>query len=86
MCCGGGGGVSANPRAESLRLKVFNRKKEQLDGMQVKTMVTSCANCRDMLEDGLEQYGMDIKVRGLSDLLAEHLPEIDTATQGGEES
>jgi Fe-S oxidoreductase len=28
-CCGGGGGVSANERAEELRLKVFKRKKAQ---------------------------------------------------------
>ncbi|MCU7807960.1 MAG: (Fe-S)-binding protein, partial [Candidatus Thiodiazotropha sp. (ex Semelilucina semeliformis)] len=30
-CCGGGGGVSANERAEELRLKSFDRKKHQLE-------------------------------------------------------
>ena len=30
-CCGAGGGVSANERADEIRLKVFERKKAQLD-------------------------------------------------------
>ena len=72
-CCGGGGGVSANPRADELRLKVFSRKKSQLDAINVKTLVTSCSNCRTMLEDGLEHYHMDQNVIGLTELIAEHL-------------
>ena len=74
-CCGGGGGVSANPRADELRLKVFSRKKSQLDAIAVKTMVTSCSNCRSMLEEGLEHYHMDTNVIGLTELIAEHLAE-----------
>ena len=72
-CCGGGGGVSANERADELRLKVFARKKSQLDELQVDSLVTACANCRLMLEDGLEEYHMDLPVVGLTELLAEHL-------------
>ena len=71
-CCGGGG-VSANPRADELRLRVFSRKKSQLDAVNVKTLVTSCSNCRTMLEDGLEHYHMDQNVIGLTELIAEHL-------------
>ncbi len=85
-CCGGGGGVSANERAVPLRRRAFHRKKEQLDGLQLTTLVTSCANCRDMLEDGLEYYDMDIEVKGLADLLAEHLAESEPGAQGGEQS
>jgi Fe-S oxidoreductase len=72
-CCGGGGGVSANERAEALRLKVFGVKKRQLDALQVDTVVTACANCRNMLEEGIEHYGMHIKVVGLTELIAEQL-------------
>jgi Fe-S oxidoreductase len=72
-CCGGGGGVSANERADELRLKAFGRKKSQLEALNVDTLVTACANCRLMLEDGLEEYRMEIPVVGLTELLAEHL-------------
>ncbi len=72
-CCGGGGGVSANEETEALRLQVFKRKKRQLDALDVDTLVTGCANCRIVIEEGLEEYGMDIQVIGLTELLAEHL-------------
>jgi Fe-S oxidoreductase len=73
-CCGGGGGVSSNERAEPLRLKVFNIKKRQLDALNVSTLVTSCSNCRTMLEEGLEHNEMEnIEVIGLTELLADHL-------------
>lgn len=77
-CCGGGGGVSANSDADSLRLKTFKIKKQQLDGTGVKTLVTSCSNCRHMLESGLEEYQMDMEVIGLSELIAEHLETHET--------
>ncbi|MCU7815889.1 MAG: (Fe-S)-binding protein [Candidatus Thiodiazotropha sp. (ex Lucinoma kastoroae)] len=72
-CCGGGGGVSANERAEALRLKVFKRKKSQLDDLNVDTLVTACANCRLIIEEGLEEYRMEIPVVGLTEMIAEHL-------------
>jgi Fe-S oxidoreductase len=72
-CCGAGGGVSSNERADELRLRVFNRKKSQLDAVRAEGLVTACSNCRIYLEEGLEDYHMDIPVTGLTETIAEHL-------------
>jgi len=74
-CCGGGGGVSANERAEKLQLTAFKRKQAQLEKLDVDTMVTACANCRIVLEEGLEHYHMDIRLVGLTEMIAAHLEE-----------
>ncbi len=81
-CCGGGGGVSANERADELKSKAFNQKKSQLDELGVDTLVTACANCRITLEEGLERNDMDIPVIGLTEMLADHL--VEEPGKGGE--
>ncbi|MBU0622615.1 MAG: (Fe-S)-binding protein [Gammaproteobacteria bacterium] len=74
-CCGGGGGVSANSRAEPLRLEAFKVKKRQIESTGVHTLITACANCRIVMEEGLEHYHMKVEVLGLTELLAEYLVE-----------
>ena len=74
-CCGAGGGVSANERAEEMRLQVFQRKKDQLDAVKPDAIVSACSNCRIHLEDGLEEYNMDIPLLSLTETIAEHLAE-----------
>jgi Fe-S oxidoreductase len=66
-CCGGGGGVSANHRAEELRLKVFTAKKRQIEAVAPRQLVTACANCRNVMEEAIDHYQMD--------LIAEHLED-----------
>ena len=39
------------------------------------TLVTACANCRLVVEEGLEAYRMEISVVGLTEIIAEHLVE-----------
>ena len=78
-CCSGGGGVSANERADEIKMKAFREKKSQLEQVNVDTLVTACANCRITLEEGLEEYEMDLPVVGLTELIAEHLVEDEEA-------
>ena len=74
-CCGAGGGVSANERADEIRLKVFERKKAQLEEVRPDAIMSACSNCRIHLEDGLEEYNMDIPLLSLTETIAEHLAE-----------
>jgi len=74
-CCGAGGGVSSNERADEVRLKVFQRKKDQLDEIKPDAIISACSNCRIHLEDGLEEYHMDIPLMSLTETLADHLEE-----------
>ncbi|HEX8962337.1 MAG TPA: (Fe-S)-binding protein [Rhodocyclaceae bacterium] len=74
-CCGGGGGVGANERAEPLKIVAFKRKKSQIEELGVDTMVTACANCRVTIEEALEHYHMDVEMLGLTELVADHLEE-----------
>ena len=74
-CCSGGGGASAIEEGEALRLEAFKKKKTQFDAVRPDRVVTACANCRIVLEESLEHYRMDIPVIGLTELIAEHIPE-----------
>jgi Fe-S oxidoreductase len=74
-CCGAGGGVSTNERANELRLKAFGAKKSQLDAIQVDGMVSACSNCRIHLEEGLEEYHMDVPILSLTELIEKHLAD-----------
>lgn len=76
-CCGAGGGVSANERADELRLKAFQRKIDQFDAVEAEGVVSACSNCRIQIEDGLEEYHKDIPVLSLTETLADHLVDKD---------
>ena len=80
-CCGGGGGVSGNERAEELKHTAFNRKKSQIEELKVDAVVTACSNCRMVMEDGIESNEMDMPLLGLTELIAEHLVEVTKQSQ-----
>jgi Fe-S oxidoreductase len=74
-CCGAGGGVSSNERAEHLRMAAFKQKKAQIEEVEPDRLVTMCATCHTQLEEGLEEFNMDIPVVGLTEMIADHLVE-----------
>jgi Fe-S oxidoreductase len=76
-CCGGGGGASTIEEGEELRLEAFKRKRKQLDAVKPDRLVTACANCRIVLEEGLEHYNMNLPVVGLTETIAEHIPDAE---------
>lgn len=74
-CCGGGGGVGANPRAADLRAQALKLKRRQFVEAGAQGVVTLCAFCRHTLEDGMESLDMDTEVLSLAELLADYLDD-----------
>jgi Fe-S oxidoreductase len=72
-CCGGGGGVIANRRADGLRRRAFEIKMRQLDATAAALTLTSCANCRQSFDDGEAHYRWDRHMGSLLELVAERL-------------
>ncbi len=81
LCCGGGGGVSANPRAADLQAAAFSCKADQLNAIDgLEAVVVPCANCRTVFEEGLENNDMEhLEVLGLGELIAQTLADAEKA-------
>ena len=58
-----------------MRQEAFKVKKSQFETVKPDRVVTACANCRIVLEEGLEHYQMDLPVVGLTEMVADHLVE-----------
>jgi Fe-S oxidoreductase len=73
ICCGGGGGIIAIKEADPLRYAVFGLKMDQLKEVGATTVTMTCSNCRLQFTDSVAHFNLDVKVRGLSQLVAEAL-------------
>lgn len=73
FCCGGGGGVIANRRADELRYQAFRIKMQQMDATGADVRLTSCANCRQTFDDGSAHFHWDKPMGSLLELVAEQL-------------
>jgi len=73
VCCGGGGGVISIKEADPYRFAAFNLKLEQMKKIGAKRVTMTCSNCRLQFTDGVQHFNSDVKVMGLSEMVAEAL-------------
>ena len=72
-CCGGGGGLIAQPEMKEVRMQGGQPKVDQIKRTGAKWVVTACENCKTQLEDLNEHYELGIEVKGVWDLVADAL-------------
>ena len=75
VCCGGGGGVIAIKEADPIRYAAFELKIDQMKNVGAKTVVMSCSNCRLQYTDCVQHFNLDVKVNGLSQMVADAIQE-----------
>ena len=74
-CCGGGGGVVSNTRADPIRYKAFDLKKREVDAAGADRFVTACGQCRITLTLGAKHFKWDRKVENLLEIVADNLAD-----------
>jgi len=72
-CCGGGGGLIAEPKMREVRMRAGWPKVEQIRQTGAKWVVTACENCKTQLRDLNEHYELGIEIKGVVDLVADTL-------------
>lgn len=70
-CCGGGGGLVAQPDLDDFRIKTGEIKVEQIRKTGAKIVVSPCENCRLQLDSLNEAYNMDIEIISMMDMVAD---------------
>jgi Fe-S oxidoreductase len=74
-CCGGGGGVVSNARADPIRFQAFRLKQQEVEAAGADRFVTACGQCRITLTQGAKHFKWDRKVESLLELVADNLAD-----------
>jgi Fe-S oxidoreductase len=73
FCCGGGGGLVANPDWEDFRIETGKAKAQQINDTGAQVVVTACDNCLHQITELSEHYGLDVHVSNVGQYVADAL-------------
>lgn len=74
FCCGAGGGlIDAGPPWKMSRLEGGQTKAIQIKKTGAKIVIAPCHTCHKGIEDLMEHYKIDVHVKFLTDVIAEHM-------------
>jgi len=73
-CCGGGGGLVANPDFEDLRIKTGKIKIDQIKETGASSIVSPCENCRLQLDNLNQKYNLELEIKSLMDFVVDAMP------------
>jgi len=73
-CCGGGGGLVANPEFEDFRLKTGKLKIDQIKETGAHAIVSPCENCRLQLDNLNQKHGLKLEIKSLMDFVVDAMP------------
>jgi Fe-S oxidoreductase len=70
-CCGGGGGMLSMSEFAKSRIAAAKVKADQIRATGAKIVATSCHNCLDQLMEINRHYNLGVKIKNLSELVAD---------------
>lgn len=73
-CCGGGGGLVANPELEDFRLKTGRLKIDQIKETGANSIVSPCENCRLQLDNLNQKHDLGLEIKSLMDFIVDAMP------------
>jgi [DsrC]-trisulfide reductase subunit K len=73
-CCGGGGGLVANPEMEDFRIKTGKVKIDQIKLTGANSIVSPCENCRLQLDNLNQKHELGLKIISLMDFVVDAMP------------
>lgn len=71
FCCGGGGGMLSMTEFAKERLAAGKTKADQIKATGAEIVATSCHNCLDQLDEIRRHYKLKVKIKNLSELVAD---------------